>query len=290
MARIRSIKPEFFTSEVVSALPISTRLTFIGLWTHVDDNGVAVDNEKLIAAAIWPLEDDPLETLRSLSGDLQRLSTAGLIVRYEVSGRRFLYVSGWDEHQKVSHPSKPRYPRPGSLDAPPPSRQNASLQKPSGDTPEDLPKPPEILAPEQGAGSREQGARSRERASAPATRQRAANATRIPEDFTLTEELKLWAKEHAPDVVIAVETAQFVDHWIAASGTNSVKKNWTAAWRTWMRNSQKWSTERSSRPALSVVGRSSGANRHIDQTRRIDNPFADGRNATYASKIAGGAQ
>ena len=59
MARIRSIKPEFFTSEVIASLPLSARLTFIGLWTYVDDNGVGLDNERLILAAVWPLEDEP---------------------------------------------------------------------------------------------------------------------------------------------------------------------------------------------------------------------------------------
>ena len=52
MGRIRSIKPEFFTSEVVAELPLSTRLTFIGLWTYVDDNGVGLDNELLVTAAL----------------------------------------------------------------------------------------------------------------------------------------------------------------------------------------------------------------------------------------------
>lgn len=41
MAKIRSIKPDFFTSEDVSALPLRARLTWIGLWTHCDDHGRA---------------------------------------------------------------------------------------------------------------------------------------------------------------------------------------------------------------------------------------------------------
>ena len=189
MARIRSIKPEFFTSEVVASQPISARLTFVGLWTHCDDNGVAVDNPKLIAAAIWPLEDDPRETLRRVSGDLQSLSTAGLIQRYETNGKQYLFVRSWDEHQKVSHPGKERYPRPNetlrrvsggspeTLANPPEilgkeryprpndasTSGNETLRRVSGGSPETLANPPEILRPEQGAGSREQGAGCGER-------------------------------------------------------------------------------------------------------------------------------
>lgn len=165
MARIRSIKPDFFTSEKIASLPLSARLLFIGLWTHVDDNGVTVDNERLINAAIWPLEDDPLEALQRTREDLRRLSTARLIVRYEAAGKALLFISGWDEHQKVSHPAKPRYPRPTpeQMNAPTGvvSSGDAAPQEPgtdsSGESPEDLPSPLEIFAPEQGAGSREQG-------------------------------------------------------------------------------------------------------------------------------------
>lgn len=164
MARIRSVKPDFFTSEKIAALPMSARLTFIGLWTHVDDNGVAADNVRLITAAIWPLEDDPMEALVRTREDLQRLSEACLIVRYEASGKALLFVKGWDEHQKVSHPGKPRYVRPSQEDI---EREeaiafmlacdNATLDESSGESPETLANPPETFGPEQGAGSREQG-------------------------------------------------------------------------------------------------------------------------------------
>lgn len=157
MARIRSIKPDFFVSETIAALPLSARLTFIGLWTHVDDNGVTIDNARLINAALWPLEDDPLETLRRTREDLRRLSEAGLIQRYEHSGRHYLFVSAWDEHQKVSHPGKTRYPRPDADGCAPLTSDGKPLSESSGDSPETLVSLPETLRPEQGAGSREQG-------------------------------------------------------------------------------------------------------------------------------------
>jgi hypothetical protein len=39
MPRIRSIKPDFFKSEDVAALPLRARLLWIGLWTQCDDHG-----------------------------------------------------------------------------------------------------------------------------------------------------------------------------------------------------------------------------------------------------------
>lgn len=160
MARIRSIKPEFFTSETLARVSLSARLTFIGLWTYVDDNGVGIDNARLIGAALYPLDEDPLESLRRVQEDLRQLSDVGVIARYEISGRRYLHVTNWDEHQKVSHPGKPRYPLPPK-DAPkPPTSRNShspeTLPNASGDSPEGLARS-SALSREQGAGSREQG-------------------------------------------------------------------------------------------------------------------------------------
>ena len=147
MARIRSIKPEFFTSEAIAALPLSARLTFIGLWTYVDDNGVGLDNERLIIAAVWPLEEDLAEVVRRTREDLRRLSGVCLVTRYADGARRLIHIRSWEEHQKVSHPRKPRYPLPTD----PVTSTNGTLEG-FGRHSRGL---PETLRPEQGAGSRE---------------------------------------------------------------------------------------------------------------------------------------
>lgn len=48
-----------------------------------------------------------------------------------------------------------------------------------------------------------------------------------------------WASETCPRVDPDLETAQFRDHHQAKGSTMS---DWPAAWRTWMRNAQKWQT------------------------------------------------
>ncbi|MER6778422.1 MULTISPECIES: hypothetical protein [unclassified Streptomyces] len=164
MARIRSIKPEFFTSLTIAELPLSARLTFIGLWTYVDDNGVGPADARLIRAAIWPLEEAP-DILQRTREDLQRLHAARLIALYEVSGRPLVAVNSWSEHQKVSHPRKNRFMRPEE------AAELAKYPTPEDfqSSPEDYQSPPEILRPEQGAGSREQGAGNRGDAEPPAS-------------------------------------------------------------------------------------------------------------------------
>ncbi|MFD6180109.1 hypothetical protein [Streptomyces goshikiensis] len=156
MARIRSIKPEFFTSLTIAELPLSARLTFIGLWTYVDDNGVGPADARLIRAAIWPLEEAP-DILQRTREDLQRLHAARLIALYEDSGRPLVAVAGWFEHQKVSHPRKNRFLRPEDIA----ELQKYPIPEEFRSPPEDYQNPPESLRPEQGAGSREQGAGNR---------------------------------------------------------------------------------------------------------------------------------
>ena len=128
--RIRSILPAFWESEDVAAMEWDTRLVFIGLWSYVDDNGVGRDVEKLIVSDLFPLEDDPRETLATVSRALQHLSTNGQIDRYTVEGRPFLYVTKWELYQRIDRPGKQRYPLPTSDDA----EARVTVATPSRDT------------------------------------------------------------------------------------------------------------------------------------------------------------
>jgi hypothetical protein len=109
LSRIRTIKPSFFRSEDVSALPMRARLTWIGLWTQCDDQGRTKDNLKLIKADVWPLDQ---VTLAEIEEDLCTLADHGRIVRYEVDGRRFLAIVNWDDHQSINRPSASKIPPP----------------------------------------------------------------------------------------------------------------------------------------------------------------------------------
>jgi hypothetical protein len=109
MARIRTIKPSFFRSDDVSALPLRARLTWIGLWTQCDDQGRAKDHARLIKADIWPL--DPV-SLADIEEDLETLAGHGRIVRYEVDGQRYLEITNWRAHQAIQKPTASRIPPP----------------------------------------------------------------------------------------------------------------------------------------------------------------------------------
>jgi hypothetical protein len=109
VARIRSIKPGFFTSEDVSVLPLRARLTWIGLWTHCDDHGRAKDNTRLIKAALWALDD---VSLKDVEEDLVILANCGRITRYQSGGQNYLAVTNWPAHQHPNRPIKSVLPPP----------------------------------------------------------------------------------------------------------------------------------------------------------------------------------
>lgn len=111
MARIRSIKPEFWTSsQIVNCSPIA-RLLFIGLWNFCDDAGIHSADPKRIKMEIFPGD---AFTDADLSGWIDELIRAGVLGRYRVGREWFLCVISW-HHQKIDK-STFRFPRPTNAD------------------------------------------------------------------------------------------------------------------------------------------------------------------------------
>lgn len=107
MARIRTMKPEFWQDEKLSLLDPLTRLVFLGLVSMADDAGRLVDNVKLIDGMLFPNTDD---TCRDALDTLARLSR---IIRYRsASGQSLIQLAKWTEHQKVDKPSRHVLPGP----------------------------------------------------------------------------------------------------------------------------------------------------------------------------------
>ena len=108
MARIHTVKPEFWTAEQVMELSPMARLLFIGLWNFCDDRGVHPVAYKTLKAEVFPADD-------LLSSDVERLVgeliAQGLLSEFEAEGRRWWFVTGW-HHQVINRPSKSRYPEP----------------------------------------------------------------------------------------------------------------------------------------------------------------------------------
>ncbi len=97
MSRIRSIKPEFFTSDSVGALTPIARLVFAGLWTLADREGRLQDRPRQIKVKLIPYDDDDIEEV------LSTLEKGKFIVRYEVEGEHYIAIPGFARHQIVNN-------------------------------------------------------------------------------------------------------------------------------------------------------------------------------------------
>lgn len=103
MARIRTIKPEYWSDEKLSRESDSTRFLFIALWSMADDFGRLIDNEKQIEAFVFPHE----ERSRDVREGLARLARLGRIKRGTAeNGQHVIEVVNWTKHQKVDRPSE----------------------------------------------------------------------------------------------------------------------------------------------------------------------------------------
>lgn len=113
MSRIRTIKPEFWTSEQVMECSPLARLLFIGLWNFCDDQGVHPASPKTIKAELFPADDISSQQVKDM---LSELISNDLLAEFEAASKRYLYVTGW-HHQLIKNPSAPKYPNPPATPA-----------------------------------------------------------------------------------------------------------------------------------------------------------------------------
>lgn len=114
MARIRTIKPEFWTSEQVMECSPNARLLFIGLWNFADDRGRMALSPKRIKAQVFPSDDFTSADVRRM---IDELTSNGLLRTYVVDDDEYLAVTGW-HHQKIDRPQDARTPEPPDGDSP----------------------------------------------------------------------------------------------------------------------------------------------------------------------------
>ncbi|BDH46429.1 hypothetical protein TUM12370_24730 [Salmonella enterica subsp. enterica serovar Choleraesuis] len=109
MARIRTVKPEFWTDEKVVECSIPARLMFIGLFNFANDRGCLERSPKRLKMQIFPADVIDCEPL------IKELIAHGLLTEYSVSGNEYLHIKGFLRHQKINRPSVSKLPLPPEL-------------------------------------------------------------------------------------------------------------------------------------------------------------------------------
>ncbi|AAN12630.1 replication initiation protein [Mycobacterium phage Che9c] len=242
--RIRSTKPEFWRSERIASVSWDARLVLKGLESYVDDNGVGKDDIALIVGDVFPRDmlANPRETYARVSEAISELHQAGLLWRYEVDGTRLLFVSWWEDVQRIDKPGKGRFPRP-----------DGTMNYRDSEIRESVASRRETVAP----GTGEQGNRGAEDSSpltlveggvggdpqnlpvahsapaAPAAK--APRGSRLPEGWMPDDETIAAMRQQFPHVDLRAEHAKFTDYWRGAAGAKGRKADWTATWRNWIR-------------------------------------------------------
>lgn len=100
MARIRSIKPEFFSDGDIGGLPPLVRLLFVGMWCEADKAGRLKDKPKSIKARCLPFDN------LDIGKALKTLESGRFIIRYTVDGEAYIQIRTWSEHQRPHHTEK----------------------------------------------------------------------------------------------------------------------------------------------------------------------------------------
>ncbi len=118
--RIRTMKPEFFTSPSTAKASFKARILFAAMWCWADDYGVGETNLNGLLGFAFP-EDDQI-TREEIQSLCKEIATAYEVVFYEVRGRRFFAIPSWDEHQKTQRRASRRNPTPDDPDSVPDQR------------------------------------------------------------------------------------------------------------------------------------------------------------------------
>jgi hypothetical protein len=93
MARMRTIKPGFFTNDVLAEVEPLGRILFAGLWTLADRAGRLEDRPRKIKVEILPYDECDIESL------LAQLAERRFITRYDVNGTHYIQIRAFDKHQ-----------------------------------------------------------------------------------------------------------------------------------------------------------------------------------------------
>lgn len=102
MARIRTLKPEFWTHPVMARLPADVQLLAIALLNHSDDYGYFRADPNVIRSACCPYAEDSDRVTKGL--ELLQNAEWIEVVHHPVQG--FIgHVNKFDVHQRVYHPT-----------------------------------------------------------------------------------------------------------------------------------------------------------------------------------------
>ena len=132
MARIRTIKPDFWTDGAMVQLSAFARLLYIGMWNFtLCDHGHVSDDPMKLKLQILPMDDVDIHEL------LKEIMDQGRVVRITApGGRTYLHVLRFEDHQKIDPRWKTRCPACAQSLSPTHEQTPTSIAEARRDSPE----------------------------------------------------------------------------------------------------------------------------------------------------------
>ena len=110
MARIRTIKPEFWRSPSTASAGPWARLLFIAMWNWADDHGRAEWTPRELLGFAFPHDSESPLTDAEFPLLLAEVRRAFEVKFYVHRDRRFYEVPSWSEHQKTEKRAGDKFP------------------------------------------------------------------------------------------------------------------------------------------------------------------------------------
>lgn len=120
MARMRTLKPEFWDSPSTAQADLAVRLTFMAMWNWADDSGHGTANMKELEAFVFP-NDEVTELPRKSRGNSAavwrnfsevcgEVAQVYGVVFYRVKGRPYYWIPSFRAHQSKDFRSTSKHP------------------------------------------------------------------------------------------------------------------------------------------------------------------------------------
>ncbi len=116
MPRIRTIKPDFFTSPDTAKADFPTRIFYAAMWCWADDFGVGETNLNGLLGHAFPDSDEfSAQDVRQFCANVAQHFG---VTFYTVRGRHYFAIPSWEKHQKTERrEDRRKHPAPSDPDA-----------------------------------------------------------------------------------------------------------------------------------------------------------------------------
>lgn len=119
MARIRTVKPEFWHDETIGELSANARLLFLCSLNLADDEGLLSWNASFLRAQAFMFDD---VTISETESCMSELINGKIVFEYrDQKNKKYGWILNFRKHQKIDRPQKPKHPVP--------SLQNPEVKK-----------------------------------------------------------------------------------------------------------------------------------------------------------------